>query len=126
MTVPRASAISFGRTAPEVTSVFENAVTNSMSAKPTAVLIPVSFMPAVTPLGWREANPTSSPDRSRAARTVFPSPGSACRVLPRPSSSRSPEQKHRGVSQPHNACAGDQRDGFWDQFRGQVHQFYGA
>lgn len=125
MTVPSASAISFGRTAPEVTSVFESAVTNSMSAKPTAVLIPVSFMPAVTALGWREADPTSSPDRSRAARTVFPSPAvrAASFVVPR----------HPGllsqsivVSRSPTMHAQETSVTVWDQFRGQVHQFYGA
>lgn len=120
MTVSSASAISFGRTAPEVTSVFENAVTNSMSAKPTAVLIPVSFMPVSPPMGRREADPYSSPDRTSAARTS--SSRGACRFFHRPSSSRSPQSKHRGGSQPHNACAGDQRDGVVHRTRGQVHQ----
>lgn len=103
MTVPSASAISFGRTAPEVTSVFANAVTNSMSAKPTAVLIPVSFMPASPPMGRREADPNSSPDRTRAARTGFPSSGSACRSpFGSPRSSLSCPSNQRRVLQPDN------------------------
>lgn len=101
MTVSSASAISFGRTAPDVTSVFDSAVTNSMSAKPTAVLIPVSFMPVSPPMGRREADPYSSPDRTSAARTS--SSRGACRypfVSPRSSLSRPSNQ--RRVLQPDN------------------------
>lgn len=44
----------------------------------------------------------------------------------RSSPSLSPAHARRGVSQPHNACAGDPSDGVVHRTRGEVHRTYGA